>query len=362
MRTVRHSFGKRNKANGRARRSVVWFALTFVFGQVAAFVALERVAPGLRDPEFYRKLARLRAREDERPGAPVVLALGSSRVYTGLRTEALADSAGAPQGPLLFNGGLLGAGPLLQLLALDRLLRAGERPDAVVVEFWPPLLADGAWSEEDKRIAANRLNRIDLDLVSRHAADPDRVREAWAAARRVPAYGQRFVVRGLMVPPWDPWDRRLSPVWEGMDGCGWRAEKERSDDPEKRAAIMRLVKGHYGDALARGRFGPMAVRTAEDLFALCRRHSIATAVVWMPESSEFRRWYSPQTEAVAASLLADWERYHGVPIVNARAWLPDESFSDGFHLTPAGAIAFTERFVRDVLPHWREWRPPTCEW
>src|SRR5437016_272201 len=82
-----------------------------------------------------------------RAGAPVVLALGSWRGDTGLRAEALVDCAGTPRDPLLFNGGLLGAGPLLQLLALDRLLRAGERPDAVVVEFWPPLLADGAWSE-----------------------------------------------------------------------------------------------------------------------------------------------------------------------------------------------------------------------
>ena len=40
---------------------------------------------------------------------------------------------------------------------------------------------------------------------------------------------------------------------------------------------------------------------------------------------------------------------------------PDESFSDGFHLTPDGAVAFTKRFVRDVLPHWRDWRPPVYD-
>jgi hypothetical protein len=81
----------------------------------------------------------------------------------------------------------------------------------------------------------------------------------------------------------------------------------------------------------------------------------------MPESVEFRSWYTPETEAVAASLLADWEVSHGVSIINARTWLPDESFSDGFHLTPAGAVNFTARFVRDALPHWREWRPPAYE-
>jgi hypothetical protein len=360
MRTVIHPFGRRDKAKGRARRSVGWFALTFVLSQLAMFVALEWAAPGLRDPEFYRKLGRFRARHAERPGAPVVLALGSSRVYTGLRLQALGDGADVPQIPLCFNAGLLGAGPLLQLLALDRMLRVGERPDAVVMEFWPPLLAEGAWSEEEKRIAANRLSRRDLDVVSRHAGDPDNVRSAWRAARRVPAYGQRFVVRGLTMPAWDPFNRRLNTVWEGMDDWGWRTEKERSDDPTVRA-IMRLVKGHYAGALARGRFGPLAVRTAEELFSVCRRHGISTAVIWMPEASEFRHWYSAGTEAVADSLLADWESSHGVTIINARTWLPDESFSDGFHLTPGGAVAFTARFVREVLPHWREWRAPVYE-
>src|SRR5262245_28282782 len=157
MPDVGDSFGRRHKADRRARRSVVWLIITFVLGQAAAFVAIEWATPEVRDPEFFRKLARLRARKHERPGAPVVLALGSSRVYTGLRSEVLDDASQSPQGPLLFNGGILGAGPLLQLLTLDRLLRAGERPDAVVMEFWPPLLADGAWCEEDKRIAANRL-------------------------------------------------------------------------------------------------------------------------------------------------------------------------------------------------------------
>src|SRR5262249_4732923 len=259
MRNAHHSFGKRNRVNRRARRSVVWFVLAFVVGQLAMFVALEWATPGLRDPEFHRKLVRLRARQTERPGAPLVLALGSSRVYTGLRLQALGDEAYSAQRPLCFNAGLLGAGPLLQLLALDRMLRAGQRPDAVVMEFWPPLLADGAWSEEDKRIAANRLSVHDVEVVSRHAGDPDRVRSQGWAARRVPTYGQRFVARGLVVPNWDAFDRRLSSVWDGMDGWGWRTEKERSDDAAIRASIMRLVKGHYGAALSRGRFGPLAV-------------------------------------------------------------------------------------------------------
>jgi hypothetical protein len=230
------------------------------------------------------------------------------------------------------------------------------------MEFWPPLFADGLWCQEEMRITANRLNRIDLTVVTSNAVDAERVRSAWWAARRLPAYGQRFVVRGLTVPNWDPYNRRLSSVWEGVDNWGWKPEKERSDDPAVRDAIMRLVKGHYGPPLARGRFGPTAVRTAEELLTFCRRHSIPTAVIWMPESSEFRRWYSPETEAAAAALLAQWEQSHRVSVVNARGWLPDESFSDGFHLTPAGAVAFTVRFARDVLPHWRDWRPPSSGW
>src|SRR5438094_1834653 len=133
MPNVGFPLNKHSKTRGRDRRAMRWFAGTFVLSQLALFVAIEWAAPALRDPEFYRKLARLRARRGERPGAPVVLALGSSRVYTGLRVATLPAACNSSENPLLFNGGLLGAGPLLQLLALDRMLRAGERPDAVVM-------------------------------------------------------------------------------------------------------------------------------------------------------------------------------------------------------------------------------------
>ena len=39
----------------------------------------------------------------------------------------------------------------------------------------------------------------------------------------------------------------------------------------------------------------------------------------------------------------------GVPIVDARAWLPDDDFMDGHHTTKHGAEAFTQRLERDVL-------------
>ena len=91
------------------RRRRPWAALA---AGVAAFLAsglallwcAEGARPELGDPEYGRKLARLRARRAGRPGRLLVLALGSSRVAMGLRPGLLRASAGDP---LVFNFGIL---------------------------------------------------------------------------------------------------------------------------------------------------------------------------------------------------------------------------------------------------------------
>src|SRR5262245_1095840 len=118
---------------GRGRVSVLWLLAAFLASQLALSTTLESVVPLWRDPEFVQKLELLRARKGDKPGSPVVVVFGSSRVYMGFRPAEAQANLPPPGPPLLFNGALIGAGPALQLLTLDRLLRAGERPDAIVV-------------------------------------------------------------------------------------------------------------------------------------------------------------------------------------------------------------------------------------
>ena len=43
-------------------------------------------------------------------------------------------------GPVVFNYGILGAGPVLELLTLRRLLADGVHPDCIIVEAWPYII------------------------------------------------------------------------------------------------------------------------------------------------------------------------------------------------------------------------------
>jgi hypothetical protein len=344
----------------QARAAVLWLIGAFVVSQFSLSFALEWAVPHWRDPEFARKLDRLRAGRTERPGAPLVVVLGSSRVYMGVRPGVCGGADAVRDAPVIFNGALIGAGPVLQLLALDRLLRAGERPDAVVFEFWPVYFLDRPDDREESRIDPNRLDHTDLSLVTRYADNAGHIRRDWRTARAVPSYGHRFVARSLGLPSWDPVGRRLDHNWQPVDAWGWKPGQRLDVNLSDRRARLAAARAYYAKALAAPGPRPAAVRAAEVLFDLCRQHGLRTALLWMPESSEFQAWYPPEADAAAAAILADWQQRRGVTVVNARDWSPDGHFADGFHLTPEGAAVFTARLMREALPNWQAWAVPSA--
>src|SRR5262245_9114159 len=94
----------------RPRAALLWGLALFLAGQVVFFLSLDLWRPNLRDPEYAFRRDRLVEQLQRRsPGQPFVLALGSSRVAMGLRPEAIAQQ---PDGPLVFNFGMIGSGPV----------------------------------------------------------------------------------------------------------------------------------------------------------------------------------------------------------------------------------------------------------
>src|SRR5437867_3537032 len=166
----------------RIRMTVFLTLSLLAASQIAAAIVLEWGPDSLRDPEFYQKVPLYRARAAERPDAPLVLVLGSSRVYLGLRPAAIPANL-RPREPLPFNSGMVGAGPLCQRLMIDRWLRAGIRPAAVVWEFFPPhLLAHDDYLEEG-RIDPNRLSRYEARLIGPFTIDTERFPRSVRQAR-----------------------------------------------------------------------------------------------------------------------------------------------------------------------------------
>ena len=330
----------------RARAAVVFGLLFFVAGQAAFRLALAW-HPAIGDREFGTKLDNLRARLAESPGRPLVVMLGSSRVATGFRPDALPPIR-TPDGreAIAFNFAQVGTGPQIAHLVLQRILAQGVRPDWVFVEFWPPFWATDGYLGG----LIDPLNLASLDwpsarLLAGYLRRPKPLYARWISAQLAPIFTSRFAILSRLGPSWapnfDP-DRRL----RNLDESGWWAPRSEVDDADRRRLVAHY-RGIYGERLSQLKIRPTPDRALHDLLALCRRNSIKVAVVVLPEGDDFRALYPPDARRAVDAYLARISR--DATIIDARDWVPDTGFSDGHHLLPAGATEFTERFGRDAL-------------
>ena len=344
----------RTPVRGASAAALGYGLLFFACLQLALAVVLEGRQSRLRDPEFAARLPRLRARLAERPGAPLILVLGSSRTLLGVRPTALPPLQ-APGGrePVVFNASLLGAGPFLESVCLRRLLAAGVRPDWVVLEYWPPTEI----AEMSRRVPAERLAWGELPVLARYEDDPVRLYAAWAGARLVPFHTyhadllRRYAPAGL--PAAARRDDRVYPC----DGSGW-APCTIGTTAADRLRLRAETLAGCGPFLRAFHPSPVAGRALRDLLATCRRERIAVVLLYMPEAAAFRDCYPPPVRAELDGHLRRLARDGRVSVVDARDWSPDEDFADGVHLLPDGAAAFTARLGREVLQPLLLGRPP----
>jgi lysophospholipase L1-like esterase len=83
----------------------------------------------------------------------------------------------------------------------------------------------------------------------------------------------------------------------------------------------------------------------------CRDRGVRVVLLRMPETDRFRQFQTADSERLGDTFLNDVVTEFGVPTIDARTWAEDAHLPDGFHLTQAGAEAFTRR----LLPEVRRW-------
>lgn len=328
----------------RGGKAVGVALLVFLLGQVALNIALETVRPEWRDPEFGWRLKAVQKLNATRGARPLVLALGSSRTQMGLSPTDL----GVGDGPIVYNFGEAGSGPLQLLLNLRRVLDAGVKPDAVLAEVMPPTLGYAGAAENFFHEHVTRLGHADLRFLQPYCADATALRNRWLAHRVLPWHAQRFLLLSHWQPSLLPWQTRVDFQWRMMDGRGWVPFPFDNYPEEERARQREEARRQYEHVLRDFAIAPLPDRATRDLLALCRERGIAVALYRMPEGSNFRGWASPETAAAIDGYL----RQLTVPVFDASTWLPDEAFVDGHHALRAGAKQFSERFGRECLNPW----------
>jgi hypothetical protein len=326
----------------QACRTLIWSVAAFGVLQLSLGVAIEFCLSEVRDPEYAGKLERLEARRAERPDLPLVVCLGSSRTLTGMQAARLSTEPQQPRA-LVFNFGVSGGGPVLQLVCLKRLLAAGVRPDLVVVEVLPAVYnqPQGRAIEETWFNGA-RLRTSELHWLDPYHSNPSRLLRQWAKSRFLPCYRHQDLYSDDSEG--DPHDDCAY-----VDGYGWRPTYRKGVPDHKRGKLVQTAYEQYRDVCGPFRLSAGAAQALRDILERCRQEHIPAALLVMPEGAIFQTWYPPDMRAGIDEFLGGTSREYGVPLIDARTWVAEEDFWDSHHLLPSGAAAFTERFEHEAL-------------
>jgi hypothetical protein len=179
---------------------------------------------------------------------------------------------------------------------------------------------------------------------------PWKVLGRYCLARLLPWQRNRTLLLHALAPGWaqgqlpEQYRQRLGP------NLGWEPRNcpEHLDPAEKhrRWAVSRT---DYEPSLKQFCIKKEVSQPVDDLVTYCRQEHIELVLVLTPESTAFRGWYGPQAEEQIRVFCAELTRKQGVPVVDARDWLPDEQFMDGHHVMRSGAETFTRRLETEVL-------------
>jgi hypothetical protein len=324
----------------RAEKSrIVWAIVGFVAFQAALAFGVDQLWPGVRDPLFAFKKAALRQRMVEAPGRPLVLALGSSRTVADLRAELLSDRR---YGPVVFNFGLAGGGPILELVSLQRLLASGIRPEVVLIEIVPPFLNRQAGPLEERYLDSARLAGGEVMRVARYYNAPQRLLRHWCDGRALPCDRHQAELREALGRLWTHAEAAIGA------GNGW-SPYEAPKTEEERLQLPAQVYEQFRKSFTNYESPRGAVQALRHLMDTCRRERITPVLVLLPESSRFRSWYAGDVLAGIDHLVTELSGAYGAAVIDARTWIGDDGFCDGHHLSAAGATTFTERFGKEAL-------------
>lgn len=308
----------------------MWGALACVAAQLGFFLCAPWWHP---DAEFAAHLKILGERLNEGPGRPLIVVVGCSRCDLGFQPEKLTDAPINDRArPLLFNFSHMGAGPVMNLLQVRRLLHSGIRPRQIVLEIMPAFVAN-----EWKSIYEPRIEAGELLLLHRCRGDWRFLAE-FIKRRLAPWYQNRRQALHRVAPRWSEPDDAVP-----LGPLGNYLGISEAVPPDYRVKILAETADLYGRAVRDFSVPDTARQATRELAELCRAEGVELTLLLTPEGSDFQSWYSADSVAAVEQFCADLSREYDLRLIDARHWLPDEEFVDSHHMLAAGADRFTRR-------------------
>lgn len=330
----------------RARAILIAALAAFAALQAGMTMVMDDWLPMLHDPEYGYKLVLLRQRLAERPAHALTVLLGSSRSELGFDPESLSQRASAHgREELVFNFAITGCGPVQELQTLTRLLRHGVKPERVLIEVHPLMLHQEEGFGEEQWLEPRRMDWRDMLLVKDYVFKPYDFAWRWCRCRLAPWYSNRFLILDRFARRWLDQHTPVHP-WRGLSDYGWLAFPQVTPDERRRG--MENARREYAAMLNAYHVTEPADRAMHNLLRLCQAEQIESALLVMPEGSQFRAYYAPAAREHFNGYMERLSGEFSVPVYDATEWCDDDDFWDSHHLLASGAKHFSQRFGRQA--------------
>jgi hypothetical protein len=340
--------GRARGLKRRGRAVLLWAVVLYAAAQLGLDVVMDLWCPWLPNTVWREKWPQVQQLAADTPDRPLVVMLGSSRTDDGFQAGRLSGRLGPDGRPLqAYNFGVPMTGPAHQKLFLDNLLAAGIRPRLLLVEVLPPLFNEPhrqGVSEENWTFGPT-LHLDELAGLWPYFDHPSRKARDWLEGRIAPAYAYRRELSTCVQQALIPWQAAMAYERHG-DHWGYRLQGPLR--PELRAYRLAESRSTFSHALRSFRIGTRSRQALRHLLERCRREQIPVALVLMPESSEFRSWYTPESRQAIRALLDDLRQDYSIDVIDANEWIADKHFVDTQHLLPSGSELFTTRLIPEI--------------
>jgi len=286
------------------------------------------------------RAATLKARQAQ------VLCFGDSLIKLGVIPSVVAERTGKK----VYNLALSGSQAPTSYFLLKRALDSGARPEAVVVDFTPPLLRVGPRHITTRWGAM--LNPVEAAELAWWARDADLFGEV-ALGHWIPSLRGKTTIRKNLrealaggKPDTLAWNQLAVRNWNKNEGAqlmvGSTAAQNLPD-----AEIQRLREGYYPE-WACHRANSEGI---DHFLKLAEQHKIQVYWVLAPVITRLQDQMTRSgIDARHDEFLRSWQaRYPNLVILDARGKVPElDAFWDPQHLSVVGASAFS-RTLGDVL-------------
>ena len=343
-------FRCRTPQSARGRATVIWGLLALFLLYLGTAYWVEKGPTKARDPEFAAKFERLQALRRNHSEDPLVLMLGSSRTLLMLDAGSMhLRWDGRPA--QFFNFGMKGSGPLLEMLALERLLKAGVRPDLLLLEVFPALYnkphdrsLEEVWFQE------GRLRHSEMTELRPFHSNTRRIWRRWLRFRLQPWGGIERTLEDYLDPlsPDHP-DHHGDYDLTVIDPFGWEPHFKAGISAAQREHFKEVARNQYHPAM--GPFEPAtnAFAALNAILDTCKQINLPVVMVMMPEGPFFRSFYPAGMQEQFEARFAEVSKERSVLLINARDWLSEQELYDSHHALPAGADHFSHRLQQEVL-------------